>query len=35
MAVHFYDAVDDIQIRFSVIIAREKGQWVLCKHKAR
>ena len=35
MTVHFYDGVADNQIRFSVIIAREKGQWVLCKHKAR
>lgn len=35
MAVHFYDQIDDACIRFSVVIAREGGRWVFCKHQER
>lgn len=35
MQVKFYDTVDDSLIKFSVIISKSNGKWVLCKHKER
>lgn len=33
--VKFYDEVADELLKFAVIIASHKGQWVFCKHKDR
>ncbi len=33
--VNFYDAVDDSLLKFAVIIAKNDGRWVFCKHKER
>ena len=33
--VRFYDNVDDLLLKFAVIIARHNGKWVFCKHKER
>lgn len=33
--VKFYDNVDDSLLKFAVIIAKTKGNWVFCKHKER
>lgn len=33
--VNFYDEVDDKLLKFAVIIARTKGNYVFCKHKER
>ncbi len=33
--VKFYDYVEDILLRFAVIVAKYKGKWVVCKHKER
>ncbi len=35
MDVNFYDAVDDALLKFAVIAAKHKGQWVFCKHRER
>ncbi len=35
LEVCFYDAADDSLLKFAVVIARTKGQWVFCKHKDR
>lgn len=35
MQVNFYEQVDDKLLRFAVIVARHKGQWVFCKHRER
>ena len=35
MKVNFYDTVDDKLLKFSVIISKHDGKWVLCKHKER
>ena len=37
LEVKFYDCgeVDDILLKFAVIISKYNGQWVLCKHKNR
>lgn len=35
MKVHFYERVDDEELRFAVVVARHKGKWVLCKHRER
>ena len=35
MAVNFYEEVDDALLRFAVIIAKTKGNYVFCKHKLR
>lgn len=35
MEVRFFDSVDDHLLRFAVIIAKARGQWVFCKHKER
>ena len=33
--VQFYDKIDDRLLKFAVIIAKDKNQWVFCKHKDR
>lgn len=33
--VKFYDTVEDKLLKFAVIIAQTKGEWVFCKHKER
>lgn len=35
ITVNFYDEVDDKLLKFAVIIARTKGNYVFCKHKER
>ena len=35
MAVNFYDEVDDSLLKFAVIIAKNKGKFVFCKHRER
>lgn len=35
ITVNFYDEVDDKLLKFAVIIARTKGNYVFCKHKDR
>ena len=35
MKIKFYDKIDDIKIKFAVIIAIHNGKFVLCKHKDR
>lgn len=35
MIVKFYDSVDDRLLKFAVIVARQDGKWVFCKHKKR
>lgn len=35
MQVNFYEQVDDNLLRFAVIVARHRGKWVFCKHRAR
>lgn len=35
MKVNFYEAVEDKLLKFAVIIAKTKGQYVFCKHKER
>lgn len=35
MKVNFYETVDDSLLKFAVIIAKHKNQWVFCKHKER
>ena len=33
--VRFYKEADDALLRFAVIIARSRGEWVFCKHRER
>ncbi len=33
--VKFYDEVEDRLLKFAVIVARSRKQWVICKHKSR
>lgn len=33
--VKFYDDIDDILLKFAVIISKTNGKWVFCKHKER
>ena len=33
--VKFYEAVEDILLKFAVIISKHNGQWVMCRHKDR
>lgn len=33
--VNFYDAIDDKQLKFAVIITKTNGKWVFCKHRER
>ena len=35
MEVKFYDKVDDIKLKYAIIISKCKGKYVLCKHKER
>lgn len=35
LEVKFYDTVDDKLLKFAVIISRNKGKWVFCKHRER
>lgn len=35
MFVQFYDAVDDAQLRFAVVLAKSGGKWVFCRHRLR
>ncbi len=35
LEVKFYDTVEDILLKFAVIIARHNGKWVFCKHRER
>ncbi len=31
----FYNTVDDVKLKFAVIISKHMGKWVFCKHKQR
>ena len=33
--VKFYDSIDDSLLKFAVIITRNDGKWVFCKHRER
>ena len=33
--VRFYETVDDVLLKFAVIITKSAGKWVFCKHKER
>ena len=33
--VKFYDHVDDVLLKYAVIIARSQGKWVFCRHRDR
>ncbi|MBQ7858881.1 MAG: NUDIX domain-containing protein [Faecalibacterium sp.] len=33
--IKIYEQVDDVLLKFAVILARHRGQWVLCKHRQR
>ena len=33
--VKFYDHVDDVLLKYAVIIARYQGKWVFCRHRDR
>ena len=35
LEVKFYDSVDDLLLKFTVIISQSNGKWVFCKHKER
>lgn len=35
LTVKFYERVDDVLLKFAVIVSRHRGKWVFCKHKAR
>ncbi|HBD65022.1 MAG TPA: DNA mismatch repair protein MutT [Clostridiales bacterium] len=35
MKVNFYDEVDDVELKFAVIMTRYKNKWVFCKHRER
>jgi len=35
LEVKFYEDVDDNLLKFAVIVAKNNGKWVLCKHKDR
>ena len=35
MKVNFYDKIEDIKLRFAIIISKYNGKYVLCKHKER
>lgn len=35
LEVRFYEEVEDRLLKFAVIVARSKNQWVFCKHKER
>ena len=35
LEVKFYDTMDDVFLKFAVIISRSNGKWVFCKHKER
>lgn len=35
MTVNFYESVNDVLLRFAVIVAKHNGKWVFCKHKER
>ncbi|MBQ3519156.1 MAG: NUDIX domain-containing protein [Clostridia bacterium] len=35
MKVNFYDNIDDVLLKFAVIISKHNGKWVFCKHKER
>ena len=35
MFIRFYENVNDILLKFAVIISKHKGKWVFCKHQKR
>ncbi|MFA9378354.1 MAG: NUDIX domain-containing protein [Lachnotalea sp.] len=35
LEVKFYDSIEDVLLKFAVIIAQSDGKWVFCKHKDR
>ena len=35
LEVKFYDTVDDVLLKFAVIISQSNGKWIFCKHKER
>ena len=35
LEVNFYDNIDDHLLKFAVIVARTKDQWVFCRHQDR
>jgi len=32
LKVKFYDSIDDILLKFAVIISKHNDKWVFCKH---
>ena len=32
LEVKFYDTVDDVLLKFAVIISQSNGKWIFCKH---
>ncbi len=35
LEVKFYDTIEDSLLKFAVILAKNEGKWVLCKHRER
>lgn len=35
MTVHFYEAAEDSRLKFAVIIAKHRGNYIFCKHRER
>lgn len=35
LKVEFYDKIDDALLAFAVIVSRNQGKWVFCKHRER
>ncbi len=35
LKVNFYDSIDDVLLKFAVIISKHNDKWVFCKHIAR
>ncbi len=35
LTVRFHEKADDGRLRFAVIVARHRGQWVFCQHRRR
>ena len=35
LTVRFYEQAEDALLKFAVILARHRGQWVFCRHRQR
>ena len=35
LCVNFYEQAEDSAVRFSVIVARCKNEWIFCRHRER